>query len=274
MSVKGDHSLSSNHQLSGSWAWIDRPRILLDQGGMWDFTDPYGGPLSRARLQHVETWMAAWRHDWTVSPTMLNHLVVGWNRQLNPSLSKHLDEPGAQILGIKGIEQDSNYPEINFGDSDRINFPTAGLSGQRPPGRQRLAVDGHLLVDARPSLAQVRLRLPVERPQRQATTPGRASFNFGSDVTGLPGFNQTGHCFASMLLGEVNSASVVVDTPVGSQFRMYSWFVQDDFKVNRKLILNLGIRWDFQPQQTEKYDRWHNFNPELIDPVYRTAGGH
>ena len=40
---------------------------------------------------------------------------------------------------------------------------------------------------------------------------GPAQFTFSRDVTGLPGFNQTGHGFASMLLGQVTSASVPVD---------------------------------------------------------------
>jgi hypothetical protein len=271
LSVKGDHSLSANHKLSGSWAWIDRPRILLDSGGMWDFTDRYGGPLSRSRLQHVETWMARGAYDWTVSPTKLNHLLVGWNRQLNPSLSNHLGEPGAQILGITGIQQDSNYPEINFGESDRINFPQAGYqSNDLLVGNAWEWMDTFSWMRGRHSL---KFGFDFRSNGLNArNNAGPGSFSFGSDVTGLPGFNQTGHSFASMLLGLVNSASVNVDTPVGSQFRMYSWFVQDDFKVNRKLTLNLGIRWDYQPQQTEKYDRLHNFNPELIDPLTGLPG--
>jgi hypothetical protein len=75
-----------------------------------------------------------------------------------------------------------------------------------------------------------------------------------------------------MLLGQVSSASVPTDTPVGSQFPMYSWFVQDDWKATPRLTFNVGLRWDYQPQGTEKYDRLHNFNPSLTDPTYGMPG--
>jgi hypothetical protein len=52
-SMKSDYLINPNHRLSGSFVFVDRPRTLLDQGGVWDFNDPNGGPLSRARLQYV-----------------------------------------------------------------------------------------------------------------------------------------------------------------------------------------------------------------------------
>ena len=74
-----------------------------------------------------------------------------------------------------------------------------------------------------------------------------------------------------MLLGQVSSASVPIDTPIGSQFPIRRFF-QDDWKVSRRLTLNLGLRWDYQPQGTEKYDRLHNFNPNHHRPEVRLAG--
>ena len=270
-STKSDYIINTQQRLAGSFVYVDRPRNLLDQGGVWDFNDPFGGPLSRARLQNVASHYVRVAHDWTVRPTMLNHLLVAFNRQINPSTSRHVNEAGGQTLGIKGIAQNSNFPEIDMTGGDRVNFPMLGYQAN-----DVLAGNAYQLTD---SFSWLRGRHSVKfgfdyrfngLNARNNAGPGR--FNFGADVSGLPDFNQTGHPFASMLLGLVNSASVNVDTPVGSQFHMYSAFVQDDWKVSSKLTVNLGLRWDYQPQGTEKYDRLHHFNPYLNDPLYNVPG--
>ena len=124
-STKSDYMITSKHRLSGSFVFVDRPRTLLDQGGVWDFSDPNGGPLSRARLQWVTSHYVRLAEDWTISPTVLNHALVGYGRQINPSTSKHVGENGAQALGIKGIA-DFNYPEITGLGGDRVGLPTLG----------------------------------------------------------------------------------------------------------------------------------------------------
>jgi hypothetical protein len=270
-STKSDFQINSKQRLSGSFNWIDRPRTLLDQGGVWDSTDPNGGPLSRARMQYVSSHYVRLAHDYTVTETMLNHVLVSFNRQINPSTSKHVGEAGGQILGIKGIVQSSNYPEIGGLSGDRVSFPTLGYqANDMGAGTAYQFVDTFSWFRGKHSLKFGFDYRWNGLNWRNGSGPGQ--FNFGRDITGLPGFNQTGHGFASMLLGQVTSASVNVDTPVGSQFPMYSWFVQDDYKVSRSLTVNVGMRWDFQPQGTEKYDRLHNFNPTLMDPKYNILG--
>jgi len=69
-----------------------------------------------------------------------------------------------------------------------------------------------------------------------------------------------------MLLGQVTSASVLVDTPTGSRFRYEALFAQDDFKLSPRVTLNLGLRWEYQPVQTETHDRLNNFCTTCIDP--------
>ncbi|HBY59661.1 MAG TPA: hypothetical protein DEH78_07540 [Solibacterales bacterium] len=270
-SVKSDYILTSNQRLNGSFVFVDRPRNLLDQGGVWDFNDPFGGPLSRARLQHVASHYIRMAHSWTMSPSLLNNLQLGFNRQLNPSTSRHVGEPGGQILGINGIAQGSNYPEITGLGGDRIGFPTLGYQAN-----DVLAGTAYQLTN---TMSWIRGTHSFKfgfdyrfNGLNARNNAGPGQFNFGAAVTGLPDFNQTGHGFASMLLGEVTSASVPTDTPVGSQFQMYAFFFQDDWKITPKLTLNLGLRWDYQPQGTEKYDRLSNFNPSLIDPLYNVPG--
>jgi hypothetical protein len=269
-STKSDYQINSKQRLSGSFTYVDRPRTLLDQGGVWDFSDPNGGPLSRARLQWVSSHYVRLAHDWTISPTVMNHVTAAWGRQINPSTSKHVGEDGARVLGLKGIAG-FNYPEITGLGGDRVSIPTLGYqANDLGAGTAYELLDTLSWIHGKHSF-----KFGVDyrwNGLNWRTNSGPGQFNFGSSITGIPGFNQTGLGFASMLLGEVTSASVPIDTPVGSQFPMYSWFVQDDWKVTPRLTINAGLRWDYQPQGTEKYDRLHNFNPTLMDPKYNIPG--
>jgi hypothetical protein len=78
----------------------------------------------------------------------------------------------------------------------------------------------------------------------------------------------SGNSFASALLGL--PASGTVDNNAFPSFvdRYYAGYVQDDWKVTRKLTLNLGIRWDFIQGPTERYGRLtRGFDPTAVNPV-------
>lgn len=74
LTFKGDHSSSASSKLSGSLIWTQRPRILVDQGGVWDplHADKTGGPFSRARNQEVASRAARLNHNWTLGPSLIN----------------------------------------------------------------------------------------------------------------------------------------------------------------------------------------------------------
>lgn len=271
-SVKLDHSLSTAHKLSGSFTYIDRPRTILDQGGVWDFSDPDGGPLSRARLQWVRTWYgrAAW--DWTLSPSVLNHLQLGFNRQRNPSLSAHLGENGVGALGLTGLSRSYNYPEIQFGSNNYpVNYPTVGYqTNDFGAGQNYQAIDTLSWVRGRHTF---RAGADFRRAYlRWRTDNGPAAIAFSQAQTGLPGYTQTGNGFASMLLGDAASAAVPMATPTGSRFTNFALFLQDDFRVSSTLTLNLGVRWDYQPLPVEQYNRLSNWNTAVVDPLWNLPG--
>jgi hypothetical protein len=271
-SLKADHALSAAQKLSGSFVYVDRPRILLDQGGVWDFNDPNGGPLSRSRLQWVRSWYGRMAYDWTLSPSILNHLQLGFNRQRNPSLSTHLGEDGVTALGLQGLSKNYNYPEINFGSNNYlVNYPTLGYQTNNfGSGQNFQIIDTLTWIKNRHSIrAGVDWRRSYERWR---TNNGPAEIDFSQAQTGLQGFNQTGNGFASMLLGQVATADVPLSTPTGSRFLNFALFLQDDVKVTSRLTLNLGIRWDYQPLPVEQYNRLSNFNTSLIDPLSGLPG--
>jgi hypothetical protein len=78
----------------------------------------------------------------------------------------------------------------------------------------------------------------------------------------------SGNSFASALLGLPGSGSVDNNPFTSFVDRYYAGYVQDDWKVTRKLTLNIGIRWDFIMSPTERYGRLtRGFDPTQVNPV-------
>jgi outer membrane receptor protein involved in Fe transport len=92
-----------------------------------------------------------------------------------------------------------------------------------------------------------------------------------------PGFTQgpdpvvasatAGTGFASFLLG-TGGGQINSDGPGQNHlFRYYGFYFQDDWKVTRRLTLNLGLRYDENFPWTERFDRHTNFSYDVVSPL-------
>ena len=92
---------------------------------------------------------------------------------------------------------------------------------------------------------------------------------FGQTQGGF-GFNglYTGNSFADLLLGLPDSYQelAVQDHGYWNNVSAALWF-QDNWRVNRRLTLNLGLRWDGVPHTYEANNRMGNFYPNLYNPA-------
>jgi Carboxypeptidase regulatory-like domain len=78
----------------------------------------------------------------------------------------------------------------------------------------------------------------------------------------------TGNDFADFLLGNAKSYNELAVQDQGF-WNNVSWgaYAQDNWRVNRKLTLNLGLRWDGVPHTYEANNRMGNFYPNLYNPA-------
>jgi hypothetical protein len=100
------------------------------------------------------------------------------------------------------------------------------------------------------------IRYAVLQPTFAHTAPG-----YDGHFTGSPGVAYTGSGVADFLADFMNSdaSSSFIQHNLGRWYR--SAYAQDDWKVFRKLTVNLGVRWDFFEPSIERGDQQANFIP-------------
>ena len=93
------------------------------------------------------------------------------------------------------------------------------------------------------------------------------SNEWGPGFTDETGYT-TGTSIASMLLGYPNDGSVSANAHSFYSQHYFAPWVQDDWKITRKLTLNLGLRWDFLTPRTERHDKLTSvFDATVLNPV-------
>lgn len=279
-SVKGDQNIGNSHKISGSYSFTNRPRFQSSSGygRLWDTNDPEGGPLAGSRYQTLKSNLFRLAYDWTLTPRLLNHVIVYGNRTSNHYgnfNTQHGSVDGAAVLGIKGLKQ-KGYPGINWGGG-----PFVTQTGAGDPVDELEAFLSYGVLDTI-SFSSGKHFMKAGFDHRRYHVNFRAYpaayFNFASRATAIPNQaysgNLTGYAFASYLLGIVDNASLSDPVGGGGRRPYYGAFFQDDFKVSRTLTLNLGLRWDFNDPIYEVANRLSSWSPTIPDPVSGLAGAY
>ncbi len=274
VTVKVDHNLSDNNRLSGSWIYNMRPRTLNDSGGIWAPGTTDGGPMTLARTQRVIS--NSWRlsDQYTISPRAINVFNFTYNEYLNGSVPSLQGTNWNQQLGF-GDTGANNFPAINFGPA--VNGYSTTTVGNSWQGHW---VAGNYVWGDTVTMVRGRHTIKFGGELRAMQINSKAGdgtlhFTFSNSYTGAPGTpyaGKVGAGLASFLLGEVQKASQ--DTPFNlyGRRKTFSLFAQDSVKVNTRLTVNAGLRYQINNPLHEKYGHWANFNTTALDPTLGIPG--
>lgn len=99
------------------------------------------------------------------------------------------------------------------------------------------------------------------------------NFGFSAGMTQGPSPTQAsataGNSIASFLLGTGTSGNTLTQgyKNVATQSYYHAGYVQDDWRITRKLTLNLGLRYDIDTPRTERYNRTNYFDRFAPSPL-------
>ncbi|PYV15730.1 MAG: hypothetical protein DMG21_14165 [Acidobacteria bacterium] len=277
-SVKVDQVLTSKHKMVASFIENDRYRYRYGHGASSGYFLPGKIPNTPAagdKKQSTPGYMIRLAEDWAISPVKLNHFGFGYNRFRNQNVSNSFLEhenngiDWAKELGLVNVGN-ASFPVITFAgpnpflSGDYRNWGHSG-TGNEPNG-SGITQDDFTWIKNKHSL-----RFGVEHRRYYINSPFQdtpGTYAFNSEQTGLPNFAQsTGFAFSSFILGAVRNSGVGINGLTQAvRTRTTALYFQDDWKVNTKLTLNLGIRWDIPTGYTNPNNMMSGLDPNVPNP--------
>jgi hypothetical protein len=259
--VKLDHSIRERHRLSVETALsngVEQP--------------------ARRILSAANPGMP--RREFQSRRGVIEHVFTRTPRQvLTARFSAETERSSA---GAKGKGEEDHAARMGLAGSSSLAFPvfsiTPYLSMGRPsPGSRSARTTYTWDQGFSLRLNQHTLRLTAKHVREQVNVYSSrypaGMLQFGAGLTSLPGIVNTGHAFASFLLGlPYYAEKTYVVSP--SYFRRNGWelAVREQYEISRTLTLSLGVSLMAVAPRTEKYDRQSTVDLRVINPVNGRPG--
>ena len=231
--VKIDHLASTTDSLFGRWTYLKR-----------DSETPRGAKLVTGATTRSHNVGGGWTRAF--SPTAILSVRGGVARRDIDSIQAHV--AGVEGLTGLGFRDAARFGGLQIGLTNP--WGTSGLRGSAPRGNPTFNIAGDLtLVRGSHTLKFGGQWMAVERLQGNTFQV----FRFADQVTGDPQApGVTGASLASALLGLPSSFDGFLpeDGTVHLRVPTYSVYAQDEWRVNAKLTLNYGVRFDYSRPAT------------------------
>ena len=274
-----------NSKLSGYVRWLNDADYMYNLYDGVQFSSDIGGllgtkgisPINHPNGGHSDSGTLTY----TISPTLVNETTVAYNwdqytyvttdnfateaRSLIPGLPTLFPVPTTDAQGpINGYATPTILPTFSFGTpSNAMSYGRTGASaGQEIATNPTWYYMDNISKVAGHHAFKAGIYVEFNTKYQCACKNYAGAFNFGSSTSNQ--LLNTNDGFANALLGNVNSYNQNnVEETFNVVYQNFEEYIQDNWKVNRRLTLDLGVRLYHQSPQDDNGHTYVNFFPSL-----------
>jgi hypothetical protein len=260
--IRIDQTLSEKSKVFATYSTRQNFKLT----GPPDLPEPFN---NNGYIQTFTTHYARAGWDYTITPTLLNHVNFGYNRTNSVNLGSTL---GSSLTATSaGLTNDHStfYPLIVFPSPDQPSTWGQQQNGDNIDN----GIRANDIVSWEKGRNSIKIGIDFRHQQYSVIDFNQDTLNFYRDQTS--GVSNSccgsGNPFASYLLGEVGNGSQAVfnDAPRWNS-RYIAGFFEDDMKFGSNLTLNLGVRYDVDVPRHEALNRTSDLSLTAPDAA---AGG-
>jgi hypothetical protein len=276
MDARIDHRFTESSNFYGRYSYnhttTTTPHVLPTAPNGIDPVGSTGGYTDQAN-QNIQL-----NEVYTINAKTMAVFQASYSRWALQSLQTGYGRAEATALGIPGINIDndsSGIPGITLTTGQGIQSLNEGTFQPNIDFNNTWQETGSLQFSKGAHSLKTGISVIRRQVNETQSSDSRGTFNFNANPTSdTNNFTGTGNGLASLELGLFTTASrsKYLIHP-GYRFMEYGVYFQDDWRFNRWLTLNLGLRWDYYSPLSEEYGRIPNFSFATLGLVFPGQNG-